>query len=149
MRILDICAATDLAVRNTIFRKKNSQLVTYNLGGFATQVDYNLVRKTELKLVKNNKIIGIEVCIPQHKLLNAVLKIKIPTVKSRFMAAKRKLWRLREPEVQAEYQNFIKEGCVDVTPSCVGDAWNNLKDCVLSGLDKVCGNTKGSQVHHN
>ena len=30
MRILDLCAATDLAVTNTFFRKGNSQLVTYN-----------------------------------------------------------------------------------------------------------------------
>ena len=32
---------------------------------------------------------------------------------------------------------------MDVTPSCVEDAWNNLKDCLLSGLDKVCGKIKG------
>ena len=30
MRILDLCAATALAVTNTFFRKRNSQLVTYN-----------------------------------------------------------------------------------------------------------------------
>ena len=30
MRILDFCAATDLAVTNTFFRKKNSQLVACN-----------------------------------------------------------------------------------------------------------------------
>ena len=53
MRVLDICAVTDLAVTNTFFRKRNSQLVTYNSGGCTTQVDYILVRRTELKLVKN------------------------------------------------------------------------------------------------
>ena len=30
MRILDLCAATALAVTSTFFRKRNSQLVTYN-----------------------------------------------------------------------------------------------------------------------
>ena len=30
MRILDLCADTDLAVTNTFFRKRNSHLVTYN-----------------------------------------------------------------------------------------------------------------------
>ena len=30
MRIPDLCVATDLAVTNTFFRKRNSQLVTYN-----------------------------------------------------------------------------------------------------------------------
>ena len=61
----------------------------------------------------------------------------------------RKLWRLRELEVQAEYQNFIKERCADVNPSCMEDAWNNQKDCLLSEVDKVCGKTKDGRVRHN
>ena len=60
----------------------------------------------------------------------------------------RKLWRLRELEVQAEYQNFIKERCADVKPSCEEDAWNNLKDCLLSEVDKVSGKTKDGRVRH-
>ena len=43
MRILDLCAATDLAVTNTFFRKKNSQLVACNSGRHATQGEYILV----------------------------------------------------------------------------------------------------------
>ena len=38
---------------------------------------------------------------------------------------------------------------MDVTPSCVEDAWNNLKDCLLSGVDKVCDKIKGGWVRHN
>ena len=134
---------------NTFFRKRNSQLVTYNSGGCATQVDYSVVRRKELKLVKNAKVIGNEECIPQHKLLVAVLKIQIFSEKPRFIVAKGKLWRLRDPEVQVEYQNFTKEHSADVKASFVEDAWNNLKDCLLSGVDKVCGKTKGGRVRHN
>ena len=68
-----------------------------------------------------------------------MLKIQTPSEKPRFIATKQKLSKLRGPEVQAEYQNFIKEHCVDNTPSCVADAWNKLKDCFFSGVDKVCG----------
>ena len=53
LRVLNLCAATDLAVTNTFFRKRNSQLVTYNSGRCTTQVDYILVRRTELKLFKD------------------------------------------------------------------------------------------------
>ena len=118
MRVLDLCTATDLAVANKFFRKRNSQLVTCNSGGCATQVDYILVRRTELKLVKNCKVIRNEECIPQHKLLVGVLKIQTPSEKPHSIAIKQKLWRLHEAEVQAEYQSFIK----DVKPSCVEDA---------------------------
>ena len=81
MRILDICTATDLAVTNTFFRKRKSQLVTYNSGGCTTQVDYILVRRTDLKLFKKAKVIENEECISQHKLLVAVLKIQTPSEK--------------------------------------------------------------------
>ena len=101
---------------NTFFRKRNSQLVTYNSGVCATQIDYILLR-TELKLVKNAKVIRNEECIPQQKLLVAVLKIQSPSEKPRFIAAKRKLWRLHEPELQAEYQNINKERRADVKQS--------------------------------
>ena len=143
MTILELCAATNLAVTNTFFRKRNSLLVTYNLGGCATQVDYILDRRTELKLVKNAKVIGNEECIQQLKLIVPVLKIQTPSQKPGFIAAKQKLWRLHGSKVQAEYNNFIDCGA-DVILSCVGDTWNNLKDCLLSEVDKICGKTKGS-----
>ena len=98
---------------------------------------------------KNAKVIRNEECIQQHKLLIAVLKVQTPSEKPHFIAAKWKLWRLHEPEVQAEYQNFIKEHCADVKSSCVEDVWNNLKDCLLSRVDKGCGETKGGWVCHN
>ena len=149
MRILDLCVATDSAVTNTFFRKRNSQLVTCNSEGCVTQADYILVRRTELKLVKNAEVTRNEECIPKHKLFVVVLKIQTPSEKPCFIATKQKLWKLHEPEVQAEYQNFVKERGANVTPSYIEDAWNNLKDCLLSGVDKVCGKTKGGRVHHN
>ena len=67
-----------------------------------------LVGRTKLKLVKNAKIIGNEECISQHKLLFVMIKIHTPSKKPRVIVAKLKLLRLREPEVQAKYQNLIK-----------------------------------------
>ena len=94
MRILDLCVATDLAVTNTFFRKRNSHLFTCNPGRCATQVHYILVRRTELKLVKNAKVIRNEECIAQRKLLAVVLKIQTPSEKPCFIARKQKLWGL-------------------------------------------------------
>ena len=88
-----------------------------------------------MKLVKNAKINGNEECIPQHNLVVAVFKIQTPSQKPCFIAAKSKSWRLHAPKVKTEYQNFIKDHCADVTPSCVEDPWKNLKDCLFSGVD--------------
>ena len=74
MRILDICAANDLALTNTFFKIINSQLVTYN-----SPIWLHLVRRTDMKLVKNAKINGNEECIPQYNLVVAVFKIQTPS----------------------------------------------------------------------
>ncbi|EYC39922.1 hypothetical protein Y032_0636g936 [Ancylostoma ceylanicum] len=47
--LLDHAEAADLAVVNTFFKKKNEHLITYCSGGRATQIDYILVRRKELK----------------------------------------------------------------------------------------------------
>ena len=66
-----------------------------------------------------------------------MLKIQTPSKKPRLIAVKRKLWEFRESQVQAEYQNFIEENCADATISCARHVWNNLKDCLLSGVDSL------------
>ncbi|EYC03702.1 hypothetical protein Y032_0092g2572 [Ancylostoma ceylanicum] len=44
---LDHAEAADLAVVNTLFKKKNEHLITYCSGGCATQIDYILVRRKD------------------------------------------------------------------------------------------------------
>lgn len=139
----NLYAATDLALTNTVFRKRNSvtyysgklrKQVTYNSRGSTTQVDYNLVRRTDLKFNKNAKVNKNEECIPQHKLLVAVLKIQIPTENPYFIAGKLKLCRLSQ-----KYKLNTK-------------TWKNLKnlkDCLLTRVGKVCSITKSSWVCHN
>ena len=51
-RCYKLCGATNL-----FFRKRISQLITYNSGGCTTPVDYNLVQRTDPKLVKNIGVI--------------------------------------------------------------------------------------------
>ena len=66
---------------NTFFRKRNSQLaqlLTYNSGGCETKVDYILLRQTELKLVKNAKVIGNEECTHNTKYLLWCSSFKLP-----------------------------------------------------------------------
>ena len=100
----------------------------------------NLVGKSELKLVKNAKVLGKKEFISQHKLLVAVRKIQTPSERQYFIGAKQKLWRLCEPKVQFQHQNFIKERHPDVTQ--VAQKMYNLTDCLLSLLGRVCGKTR-------
>ena len=73
-----------------------SQLIAYNSGEGATQVNYILVRRSGSKLRKDIKVIRNEERIPQHKLSVAVFKALVPAEIPCFIVPKQKLWRLRE-----------------------------------------------------
>ncbi|EYC37483.1 hypothetical protein Y032_0787g2350 [Ancylostoma ceylanicum] len=53
--LLDYAETADLAVVNTFFKKKNEHLITSCSGGRATQIDYTLVPRKELKNVIDAK----------------------------------------------------------------------------------------------
>lgn len=55
-RILAWAEAHDLAIANTFYRKRESHLVTYESGGRRTQIDYWLLRRTDLKLAMDCKV---------------------------------------------------------------------------------------------
>ena len=76
--------------------KNISQLIAYNSGEGATQVNYILVRRSGSKLRKDIKVIRNEERIPQHKLSVAVFKALVPAEIPCFIVPKQKLWRLRE-----------------------------------------------------
>ena len=67
--LLDFAMANNLTITNTHFKKRLSHLITYKSGPFSSQVDYILIKKKHLKLVKDTKIIPGEECVPQHNLL--------------------------------------------------------------------------------
>ena len=47
-RVLEICAAMNITVGNTLFKKRASHLVAYEYGSSQAQVKYCLVRRTKI-----------------------------------------------------------------------------------------------------
>ena len=68
-RVLEFAVANDFVVGNTFFVKRDSHLITYQSGNAKTQIDFILLRKRNLKMAKDIKVIPGEECVPQHKLL--------------------------------------------------------------------------------
>src|SRR5664279_2616401 len=63
--LLEFAHAMGLAVCNTWFMKMDSQLVTYESGGYKTMVDYVLTRREERHMVSSVIVIQSEAYIPQ------------------------------------------------------------------------------------
>ena len=66
-RLLDFADAHHMVICNTLFKKRDSHLITYVSGDHKTQVDYILFRSGLRKLIKDVKVIPNEECMPQHR----------------------------------------------------------------------------------
>ena len=81
----DFAVAHDLVIGNTLFKKRNSHLITYASGDHETQVDYILFRRGLRKHIRDVKVIPEEECLTQHRLLVCIFKIAaVPRVKRKF-----------------------------------------------------------------
>ena len=56
-------------VCNTLYKKENSKLITYQSGANRIMIDYLMVMKTDRCLVKDIKVISSEYCVPQHRMV--------------------------------------------------------------------------------
>ena len=107
-RVLEFAVANDFVIGNTFFVKRDSHLITYQSGNAKTQIDFILLRKRNLKMAKNIKVIPSEECVPQHKLLICELRLKTPKPHPKPFSPKLRYWKLKEPTVQQEYEQVFK-----------------------------------------
>ena len=77
-----------------------------------------------------------------------VLKIRIPTETPSCVSAKRKWWRLREHEVEAEYQNYITNHSAEDVHLTLLTGMKTLKIVYSTGWI-FFGKTKDGRVSHN
>ena len=73
-RILEFAVTHNLIVSNSLFTKRESNLVTYQSGENQSHIDYNLVKQQNVKIVHDVKVILDEEC---------VTKLKIPVCDAR------------------------------------------------------------------
>ena len=109
-RVLEFAFANELIVGNTWFKKKPKHLVTYQSGNADTQIDFILYRQSFRKQVSNVKVIhvlGEEIAL-QHRLLVGDFRVSIPPQPKRKFVPCIKVWKLRDPERQAELSEVFK-----------------------------------------
>ena len=141
-RILEFAFANELVVGNTWFKKKPEHLVTYQSGNAATQIDFILYRRSFRKQVSNVKVILGEECASQHRLLVGDFSVSIPPQPKRKFVPRIKVWKLRDPEKQAELSEVFKAKISDSElsqTSTVDEHWTSPKDKLLQATKQVCG----------
>ena len=113
-----------------------------------TQIDFILLRKRNLKMAKDIKVIPSEECGPQHKLLICELRLKTPKPHPKPFSPKLCYWRLKEPTVQEEYERVFKSkvNAFNNVEASTEEIWNQLKTALLDTTNETCGKTK--KRHH-
>lgn len=142
-KILECAESVDMAIVNTFYEKPDEHLITYKSGSHATQIDYVLVRRRDLKMIRNCKVIPGEAVVAQHRLVCAVLNIKREKGKKPDTRKRIKIWKLKGQKVK-EYRDKVKEKYNSNT-STVEEHWCTLKTAVLEAATEVCGCTKGGK----
>ena len=148
-RILDFCAAFNMFVGNTYFKKKDSHLVTYESGSAKTQIDYILLRQSQRKYLCDVKVIPSEECIAQHKPVICVMKIKkLRDIRRKFVP-RRKIWKLDDVDVAENFKSCVDKsiGGMDKCHLSVEGLWKALKDSLIEATERSCGWTKGPPRH--
>ncbi len=100
---LDCAEARDLVVVNT-FRKRPSRLATYISGGHTAQIDYWMIRRCDLKLALDAKVMPSDTIGPQYRPLILDLEINLhQQTRMRVTSPEHfKWWRLPEHKQQLE-----------------------------------------------
>ena len=142
--MLEFADAVGLAVSNKWFTKKDSQKVTYESGGCKTAVDYVLIRREERQMISNITVIQCEACIPQHKLMICVMKLKENVRKRKeVFVSKCRVWKLKEADVHRNFQEKINAKADAEFEGDVENLWKKLKEKQPEVADEVCGRTQG------
>ena len=149
IRILDLCTVANLVITDTFFMKPDSHLVTYQSGNSCTQVDYILIRRSDLKQIQNVKVIEDEERVNQHKLRVYQINLRTQSRKQLSLPRKKRIWKLWKPEAQEKYKKAVKGSINSSTflsdPDSEVDAesiWTEIKYCWINTCDSVCGWTK-------
>ena len=143
-RVLEFAVANDFVIwEYFLCQKRSSHLITYQSGN-----DFILLRKRNLKMAKDIKVIPSEECVPQHKLLICELRLKTPKPHPKPFSPKLHYWKLKESTVQEEYERVFKSkvNAFNNAEASTEEIWNQLKTALLDTTNETCGKTK--KRHH-
>ena len=108
-RLLELTDSVDMIVGNTFFKEDPEKLILYKSGRHATVVDYILMEKGDLKMIKAVKVIPEE-CFAQHRLLVMDMKWnKVVKEKASMLKRQVKLWKLKDEKMQDGWVKNWKE----------------------------------------
>ena len=138
-RILEFAEAMGYVVTSTLFKKRQSHLVTYESGGNKTAVDMILIKKEHKKGIMNTKVIPGEKCVHGHHLVVMDMHLKVRKYrKNHQVQPKIKVWKLKKQEVRKAYLEKLQERDIDIEDSVrVEEQWDKVEKAMTEVAKNV------------
>jgi hypothetical protein len=142
--VLNFALAYDLLLANTLFRKRESHLVTFHSGLYSSQIDFILARREDRRACLDCKVIPREYVVPQHKLVVADFYFRIRAHRDKHAKiARTKWWKFRGEETQTFKERMLGEGPWE--GANVDDMWLKMATCVWNMASEVFGVSSGGK----
>jgi hypothetical protein len=143
--VLNFALAYDLLIANTLFRKRESHLVTFQSGQHSSQIDFIVARREDRRACLDCKVIPRECVVPQHKLVVADFSFRVRVVQDkRAEIARMRWWKLRGVEVQVFKDRMLGEGPWEEGEDA-NDIWLKMATCVQKMAAEVFGVSRGGK----
>jgi hypothetical protein len=105
--VLNFALAYDLLIANTLFRKKESHLVTFRSGQHSSQINFIFARREDRRACFHCRVLLGECVVPQHKLVVADFHFRVHVHRDkRVKIARTKWWNLR-----GKQRKRLRRGC--------------------------------------
>ncbi|PZC80720.1 hypothetical protein B5X24_HaOG214121 [Helicoverpa armigera] len=148
--LLQSATAFDLAVVNTWFQKNTEHMVTYKSGPHATQIDYFLVRRSNLKNIKDCKVIPGESVVSQHRPLVMEVAFTIKSIKGKEKLPPNIKWhRLEKADLAEEFRNAVVDKIIemgDMNERSVNECWSEMAMTIRMTARRILGESKAKSV---
>jgi hypothetical protein len=90
--VLNFALAYDLLIVNTLFRKRESHIVTFRSGQHTSQIDFILTRREDRCACFDCKVLPRECVVPQHKLVVADFRFQVRVHRDKWTKIARMKW---------------------------------------------------------
>ena len=98
--MLNLAQAFDLAIVNTFYSKRREHLLTYKSGGNATVIDYVMMRRENLRELKNCKVTPGESVATQHRRLVMEMKAVRKSMSPIEINKRTRWWKLKQEQLK-------------------------------------------------
>ena len=142
--VLNFTLAYDLLIANTLFRKRESHLVTFCSGQHLSQIDYILARREDRRDCLDSKVFPGECVVSQHKLVVADFRFRVRVHRDKRAKIERtKWWNLRGEAAQTFKERMLGEGPWEGEDA--DDMWLKMATCVRKVASEVFGVSRGGK----